>query len=482
LQTTSVFITKMLINGKWLSALSNETFPVINPADGKEIASVPNGAEKEALLAVDAAADAFNDWAELTADTRFELLLKWRDLIVEEKETIAEILSKEQGKPFTEALNEIKYANTFITWYAEEGKRVYGETIPASQKDKRIIVIKQPIGVVAAITPWNFPAAMITRKIAPALAAGCTVVLKPAEQTPLTALKLAELAEKAGIPAGVINLVTGNAQSIGETWLNDKRVKKITFTGSTKVGKLLMKGASETVKKVSLELGGHAPVIIFEDANLQKAIQGVISSKFRNSGQTCICANRIYVHRNIEHDFFNLLKQEVSNLRVGSGKDEGATIGPLINKEAYIKIKEQLDDAVSKGAEIVLGGNRLTELGDGYFLEPTIIKDVNNSMKIMHEETFGPVAPIIVFDDPNSALNAANNSDYGLAAYAYTESLTNAIKAYETLQYGIVGINDGLPSAAQAPFGGLKESGIGREGSKHGLDEFLELKYVSIQL
>jgi succinate-semialdehyde dehydrogenase / glutarate-semialdehyde dehydrogenase len=482
LQTTSVFITKMLINGKWLSALSNETFPVINPADGKEIASVPNGAEKEALLAVDAAADAFNDWAELTADTRFELLLKWRDLIVEEKETIAEILSKEQGKPFTEALNEIKYANTFITWYAEEGKRVYGETIPASQKDKRIIVIKQPIGVVAAITPWNFPAAMITRKIAPALAAGCTVVLKPAEQTPLTALKLAELAEKAGIPAGVINLVTGNAQSIGETWLNDKRVKKITFTGSTKVGKLLMKGASETVKKVSLELGGHAPVIIFEDANLQKAIQGVISSKFRNSGQTCICANRIYVHRNIEHDFYNLLKQEVSNLRVGSGKDEGATIGPLINKEAYIKIKEQLDDAVSKGAEIVLGGNRLTELGDGYFLEPTIIKDVNNSMKIMHEETFGPVAPIIVFDDPNSALNAANNSDYGLAAYAYTESLTNAIKAYETLQYGIVGINDGLPSAAQAPFGGLKESGIGREGSKHGLDEFLELKYVSIQL
>jgi succinate-semialdehyde dehydrogenase / glutarate-semialdehyde dehydrogenase len=482
LQTTSVFITKMLINGKWLSALSNETFPVINPADGKEIASVPNGAEKEALLAVDAAADAFNDWAELTADTRFELLLKWRDLIVEEKETIAEILSKEQGKPFTEALNEIKYANTFITWYAEEGKRVYGETIPASQKDKRIIVIKQPIGVVAAITPWNFPAAMITRKIAPALAAGCTVILKPAEQTPLTALKLAELAEKAGIPAGVINLVTGNAQSIGETWLNDKRVKKITFTGSTKVGKLLMKGASETVKKVSLELGGHAPVIIFEDANLQKAIQGVISSKFRNSGQTCICANRIYVHRNIEHDFYNLLKQEVSNLRVGSGKDEGATIGPLINKEAYIKIKEQLDDAVSKGAEIVLGGNRLTELGDGYFLEPTIIKDVNNSMKIMHEETFGPVAPIIVFDDPNLALNAANNSDYGLAAYAYTESLTNAIKAYETLQYGIVGINDGLPSAAQAPFGGLKESGIGREGSKHGLDEFLELKYVSIQL
>jgi succinate-semialdehyde dehydrogenase / glutarate-semialdehyde dehydrogenase len=482
LQTTSVFITKMLINGQWLSALSNETFPVINPADGKEIASVPNGGEKEALLAVDAAADAFNDWAELTADTRFELLLKWRDLIVEEKETIAEILSKEQGKPFTEALNEIKYANTFITWYAEEGKRVYGETIPASQKDKRIIVIKQPIGVVAAITPWNFPAAMITRKIAPALAAGCTVILKPAEQTPLTALKLAELAEKAGIPAGVINLVTGNAQSIGETWLNDKRVKKITFTGSTKVGKLLMKGASETVKKVSLELGGHAPVIIFEDADLQKAIRGVISSKFRNSGQTCICANRIYVHRNIEHDFYNLLKQEVSNLRVGSGKDEGATIGPLINKEAYIKIKEQLDDAVSKGAEIVLGGNRLTELGDGYFLEPTIIKDVNNSMKIMHEETFGPVAPIIIFDDPNSALNAANNSDFGLAAYAYTESLTNAIKAYETLQYGIVGINDGLPSAAQAPFGGLKESGIGREGSKHGLDEFLELKYVSIQL
>jgi succinate-semialdehyde dehydrogenase / glutarate-semialdehyde dehydrogenase len=482
LQTTSVFITKMLINGQWLSALSNETFPVINPADGKEIASVPNGAEKEALLAVDAAADAFNDWAELTADTRSELLLKWRDLIVEEKETIAEILSKEQGKPFTEALNEIKYANTFITWYAEEGKRVYGETIPASQKDKRIIVIKQPIGVVAAITPWNFPAAMITRKIAPALAAGCTVILKPAEQTPLTALKLAELAEKAGIPAGVINLVTGNAQSIGETWLNDKRVKKITFTGSTKVGKLLMKGASETVKKVSLELGGHAPVIIFEDADLQKAIRGVISSKFRNSGQTCICANRIYVHRNIEHDFYNLLKQEVSSLRVGSGKDEGATIGPLINKEAYIKIKEQLDDAVSKGAEIVLGGNRLTELGDGYFLEPTIIKDVNNSMKIMHEETFGPVAPIIVFDDPNSALNAANSSDYGLAAYAYTESLTNAIKAYETLQYGIVGINDGLPSAAQAPFGGLKESGIGREGSKHGLDEFLDLKYVSIQL
>lgn len=478
----AVLLNQMYINGEWTKAVSGKSFPVTNPANGKQIATVPFGGREDAKLAVDAAEKAFRSWSAKTAEERSYLLRKWYDCIMDHKEEIAETMTLEQGKPMKEALGEVAYAASFVSWYAEEAKRIYGETIPASSTDKRIVVLKQPVGVVCAITPWNFPAAMITRKVAPALAAGCTAVIKPAEQTPLTALKLAEAAEKAGIPKGVINIVTGDPKEIGETWLKDSRVRKLTFTGSTEVGKLLMRGSADTVKKVSLELGGHAPFIVFQDADIDAAVEGVIQSKFRNNGQTCVCANRIYVHESVADEFTEKFKEEASKLVVGDGLDPDTQIGPLIDEAALKKVEDHIQDAVQKGGRIECGGNRIAELRDGYFIEPTVISGATDDMKVMQEETFGPVAPITTFTDPDEVVERANNSPYGLAAYIFTKDLKTAITVSEKLEYGIVGINDGLPSVAQAPFGGFKESGLGREGGHYGIEEFLEIKYVSVKL
>jgi succinate-semialdehyde dehydrogenase / glutarate-semialdehyde dehydrogenase len=467
----------LYINGQW-TGKELETFAVTNPATSEKIASVPNGGANEAKLATAAAYEAFRTWSAYTAYERSEIIWKWHKLIDENKEELARTMTMEQGKPLKEALGEIAYANGFVAWYAEEGKRIYGETIPASAQNKRLFIQKQPVGVVAAITPWNFPAAMITRKIAPALAAGCTVVVKPAEQTPLTALKLAQLAEQAGFPNGVINVVTGDPQAIGQSWLQDKRVRKLTFTGSTEVGKLLMRGSADTVKKVSLELGGHAPVIVMEDADLEKAVNGVIASKFRNAGQTCVCSNRIYVHESIEHAFTNKLVELTQQLRVGNGLEVGIDIGPLIDTRAISKVRLQIEDAVNKGAQVQTGGKLIENL----YFEPTVLTNVQDHMMCMTEETFGPIAPVTTFKTEEEAISRANDSDYGLAAYVFTENITRGIRMTEALEYGIIGLNDGLPSVPQAPFGGFKQSGLGREGGHHGIEEFLEVKYISLGL
>ncbi|MGG4041777.1 NAD-dependent succinate-semialdehyde dehydrogenase [Bacillus smithii] len=471
-------VAPMFIDGEW-TGTELPTFDVINPANGEVIAAVPNGGKEEAKKAVDAAYNAFLSWSKKTADERSALLYKWHRLIDEHKEEIGEIMTREQGKPLKEAIGEVDYANSFISWYAEEGKRIYGETIPASHENKRILVLKQPVGVVAAITPWNFPAAMITRKVAPALAAGCTVVVKPAEQTPLTAFKLAELAEKAGIPKGVLNIITGNPQEIGETWLADERVRKITFTGSTEVGKILMRGAADTVKKVSLELGGQAPFIVLDDANIEKAVAGAIASKFRNAGQTCVCANRIYVHEKIVESFTQKMAEAVQQLKMGNGLDQGVEIGPLIDENAVKKVERHIEDAVEKGGKVVIGGKKADQY-KGFFFEPTVITNVTDEMLCMNEETFGPLAPITTFQSIEEVIQRANHTPYGLAAYVFTENISKAIQITEQLEYGIVGLNDGLPSVAQAPFGGFKQSGLGREGGHHGMEEFLETKFVSI--
>ncbi|WP_326945020.1 NAD-dependent succinate-semialdehyde dehydrogenase [Bacillus alveayuensis] len=469
----------MYINGEWVNL--NEQINVINPATREIFAQVPKGGKEQATCAVDAAYEAFQAWSKLTAYERASYLKKWHQLIHEHREEIAKIMTTEQGKPFPEALGEVNYANSFVEWYAEEGKRVYGETIPASFQNKRIFVLKQPVGVIAAITPWNFPAAMITRKVAPALAAGCTAVVKPASQTPLTALKLAELAHEAGIPKGVLNIVTGSAKAIGDAWLEDSRVRKISFTGSTEIGKELMRKAADTVKKVSLELGGHAPFIVMDDANLNKAVEAVIASKFRNAGQTCICTNRVYVHENIYESFAEKFTKAVSTLKIGNGLQDGTNIGPLIDENAIEKVQEHLQDALAKGGEILFGGQLRNDL-EGYFIEPAVIGKANDEMLCMQEETFGPVAPITTFKTMEEAIERANNTPYGLAAYVFTENISQAIHISEQLEYGIVGLNDGLPSVAQAPFGGFKESGIGREGSHYGIDEYLEIKYISLGL
>lgn len=464
----------MFINGEWLT--SNERIEITNPSTGELVGTVPNGGGKEAELAVDAAAHALPMWSNKTAHERSGLLMQWNQLIEKEKEEIARIMTLEQGKPLKEAIGEVEYANSFLSWYAEEGKRIYGETIPASAPNKRIFVQKQPVGVIAAITPWNFPAAMITRKVAPALAAGCTAVVKPAEQTPLTALYLAKLAEKAGIPKGVINVVTGEAKEIGQAWMNDDRVRKVTFTGSTEVGKLLMRQAADTVKKVSLELGGHAPFIVLDDADIALAIEGLMASKYRNAGQTCICANRIYVHEKIADSFIALFMEAVRSLHVGDGLDNASDIGPLIDRGALKKVQEQVRDAKEKGATVVLGGEEIS----GQFYQPTILANVTDEMQCMKEETFGPVAPVSTFSSVDEVIKRANDSRFGLAAYLYTDNLSKAIRMSEALEYGIVGVNDALPSVAQAPFGGYKESGLGREGGHHGIEEYLETKYISM--
>jgi succinate-semialdehyde dehydrogenase/glutarate-semialdehyde dehydrogenase len=469
----------MLINGESVDSENNELIEVINPATNQVIGVVPKGGKAEAKKAADAAYTAFKDWSNRTAGERGQLLMKWFQLVEQNREEIARIMTVEQGKPLKEALGEIDNANSYISWYAEEGKRIYGETIPSSHPNKRILIQKQPVGVVAAITPWNFPASMITRKVAPALAAGCTAVIKPATQTPLTAIKLVELAHEAGIPKGVLNVVTGDSRAIGDAWLQDERVRKLTFTGSTEVGKMLMKGAADTVKKISLELGGHAPFIVMDDANIDKAVADVIGSKFRNAGQTCICTNRIYVHESIEEEFNEKFSQAVKKLTVGNGLAEGTDVGPMIDLNAIDKVREQIDDAILKGGKILQGGNR-ANIADGYYFEPTIIANAADEMLCMKEETFGPLAPVATFKTEEEVLERANNTPYGLAAYVFTESLSRAIRISEKLEYGIVGLNDALPTVAQAPFGGFKESGLGREGGHYGIDEYLEVKYVSI--
>ena len=466
----------ILINGKKVSC--DEQMIVTNPATNEAIATVPNGGAKEATAAVDAAYDAFPAWSKKTAGERAILLKKWFDLINENKEELAKTMTMEQGKPYSEALGEIGYANSFVEWFAEEGKRIYGETIPASDPSKRIIVLKQPVGVIAAITPWNFPAAMITRKVAPALAAGCTAVIKPAEQTPLTAIKLVELAYEAGIDHGAINIVTGDASEIAGAWMQDERVRKVSFTGSTEVGKLLMRQSADTMKKISLELGGHAPFIIMDDANIEEAVAAVIQSKFRNAGQTCICANRIFVQESIYEAFSAKFVEAVGQLKVGNGLDEGVTVGPLIDEQAVRKVKEHVEDAIQNGGQLLTEAEFHQE---GLFVKPIVIGNVKDSMLCMNEETFGPLAPIVTFKTKDEAIQQANNSSYGLAAYVFTQNLSNAVSIAEELQYGIVGLNDGLPSVAQAPFGGMKQSGIGREGGKNGIEEYLEVKYISMK-
>lgn len=469
---------KFLINGEWTGD-HLEKIKVLNPATGEVIATVPKGGAKEASACVDAAYEAFPEWSKKTAEERGGLLNKWFSLIEEQRTELGKIMTMEQGKPIKEAIGEIDYANGYISWYAEEGKRVYGDIIPASHPQKRIFIRKQPVGVVAAITPWNFPAAMITRKVAPALAAGCTIVIKPATQTPLTGIKLVELAVQAGIPKGVINIVTGNSSEIGNVWMKDERVKKITFTGSTEVGKVLMKQAADTVKKISLELGGLAPFIIMEDANIDKAIQGLIASKFRNAGQTCICANRIYVHKSIEDKFTEKLANYVSKLKIGNGLDENTDIGPLIDQAAMEKVDGQVKDAIQKGAKVIVGGKPVPG-SKGHYYEPTVLTKVTDEMQCMREETFGPLAPITTFKTEEEVINRANNTPFGLAAYIFTNNIGKAIRLSEALEYGIIGLNDGAPSTPQAPFGGLKESGLGREGGYQGIEEFLETKYISL--
>lgn len=474
-----MFQNQIYIAGKWIQ--TEEQMDVYNPADGTVIGTVSKGGKKEARLAVDAAADAFPAWSRRTANERGELLRRWHELIAEHTDELARIMTTEQGKPLKEAAGEIQYANSFVAWYAEEGKRIYGETIPGSSSRQRIIVTKQPVGVVAAITPWNFPASMITRKVAPALAAGCTVVIKPSGETPFTAIKLVELADQAGIPAGVINIVTGSSSDISGVWQEDCRVRKLSFTGSTEVGKQLMAGASANVKKISLELGGHAPFIVTDQANLDQAAAGLISSKFRNGGQTCVCANRVYVQAGIAEKFAAKFTELVKQLKVGSGMEKGVDIGPLINREAVDKVVRQIKDAKEKGGIVLAGGQALPELGRNY-VEPTVIMNATDDMECMNEETFGPLAPITTFETIDEAVQRANNSPYGLAAYVFTQNLGEAVRIAESLDYGIVGVNDPVPSTAQAPFGGFKESGLGREGGHYGMEEFLEVKYISLGL
>ena len=471
---------KHYIDGEWSTA-GEGVIDVMNPATGEQVGTVPNGGEEEATKAIEAAAAAFPDWSKTTAYHRAELLMKWHDLLLENKQEVAEIMTKEMGKPLAEAIGEIEYSASFVSWFAEEGKRMYGRTIPASKEGKRIQINKQPVGVVVSITPWNFPAAMMARKMAPALAAGCTFVAKPAKMTPLTAVKMYELAIEAGFPKGVINLVTGSASKIGKVFTSHPDVRKLTFTGSTEIGKELMKQASETMLNLSLELGGHAPIIVLEDADMDMAVEGVMASKFRNAGQTCVCGNRIYVQKSIVEEFSHKLQQAAGKLKVGNGLDKGVQIGPLVDKDGYEKVEKHVSDAVEKGAKVLVGGDGYSK-NNAYFYNPTVLVDATPNMLVMNEETFGPVAPIMSFETDEEAVKLANNTRFGLAAYFFTESMSRGTYLSENLDYGIVGWNDGAPSTAQAPFGGMKESGVGREGGQEGLDAFLETKYISIKV
>jgi succinate-semialdehyde dehydrogenase/glutarate-semialdehyde dehydrogenase len=472
----SLVKTKAYINGQWVDSDSGETLAVTNPATGQVIAHVASCGTAETRRAIEAAQVAQIDWRQRSIKERSAILRKWFNLMMENQEDLAQILTAEQGKPLAEARGEIAYGASYIEWFAEEGKRIYGDTIPHSTNDKRLVVIKQPVGVVACITPWNFPNAMLTRKIAPALASGCTVVCKPANATPLSAYAFVELAERAGVPAGVINLVTGRTAEIGKELTSNPIVKKLTFTGSTEVGKQLMAECAATVKRTSMELGGNAPFIVFDDADLEAALAGVIVSKYRNAGQTCVCANRILIQEGIYDEFADKLVAAVKNLKIGDGADAGVTIGPLINAGAATDVMSFIDDAVSKGATVKAGGKR-SELG-GNFIEPTILTEVSDDMKVFREEIFGPVAPLFKFRTEAEAIAMANDTEFGLACYFYSRDIGRVWRVAEGLEYGIVGINEGIISNEMAPFGGVKESGQGREGSKYGLDDYLEIKYM----
>jgi len=475
LSDPSLLQPKCLINGQWLG---QGVDAVVNPASGEIIAHVPRLGAAETAQAVEAAQAAFKLWSKKTAKERASIMRAWFDLMLQNREDLAIIMTTEQGKPLAEARGEVDYAASFVEFYAEEAKRIYGEISPAHRTDSRILVMKQPIGVIAAITPWNFPAAMITRKVAPALAVGCTAVIKPAPETPLTALALGVLAERAGIPAGVLNILTGDAPAIGKVMCEHPAVRFVGFTGSTEVGKLLMRQAAGTVKKVGLELGGNAPFIVFDDADLDAAVEGAMFSKYRNMGQTCICANRLYVQDKVYDAFIEKLGVAVTKLNVGNGLSAGVTQGPLINMEAVEKAESHIADAVSKGATIMMGGKRHT-LG-GTFFEPTVLANVTSDMVVAREETFGPVAPIFRFHDEAEVIEMANNTQFGLASYFYARDLGRVFRVAEALEYGMVGINTGAISTELAPFGGVKESGLGREGSRHGIEEFVEIKYMCV--
>ena len=476
LRDPSLLKTQALIGGRWVD--SAERVAVHDPASGALLAEVPRQGAADAERAIEAAAAAWQDWRSQTARQRATILRRWFDLLLQHADDLALIMTAEQGKPLAEARGEIAYGASFVEWFAEEAKRVYGETIPSPDPSKRLVVLRQPIGVCAAITPWNFPLAMITRKVAPALAAGCPVVIKPAEQTPLTALAAAELAQRAGMPAGVCNIITGPSSATGAELTANPMVRKLTFTGSTEVGAKLIAQTAPTIKKLSMELGGNAPFIVFDDADLDEAVKGAIASKYRNAGQTCVCANRLLVQDGVYEAFAQKLKVAVEALKVGNGMEDGVTQGPLINAEAVAKVEEHIEDAVKAGARIITGGKRHA-LG-GNFFEPTILADVPKTAKVSHEETFGPLAPLFRFHTEEEAIQMANDTEFGLASYFYARDVGRIFRVAEALEYGIVGINEGIISTEVAPFGGVKSSGLGREGSKYGIEDYLEIKYLAL--
>lgn len=475
LTRTDLLEPRAFIDGEWIVGQSRST--VTDPATGAVVAQVADLAPADMHRAIDAAYAAGPAWAARTARERADILLRWHDLLLANQEDLARILTAEMGKPIAEARGEIAYGASFIRWFAEEGRRIYGDIIPGHQPDKRIMVLKQPIGVVGSITPWNFPNAMIARKVAPALAAGCTFVGRPAELTPLSATAMARLGQEAGIPDGVLNIVTGSdADGLGKALCSNFKVRKLTFTGSTKVGRILMRQCADNVTKLSLELGGNAPFIVFDDADLDAAVQGAIMAKYRNGGQTCVCVNRFYAQAGIYDAFVEKLRDAVASLRVGPGVEEASQIGPLINTEAVAKVRRHLDDAVARGARILIGGE-IDPLGELYF-RPTVVADVKAGMAVLREETFGPLAPVVRFETEAEAIAGANDTEFGLAAYFYTRDLSRSWRVAEALEYGIVGLNTGIVSTAEAPFGGVKASGLGREGSHYGIDDFLEIKYL----
>ena len=478
LKDPTLFREACYINGKWVGADSNQTIDVSNPASGELLGTIPKMGADETRRAIEAANAAYPAWRAKTAKERATILRKWFDLMMENQEDLARMMTAEQGKPLKESMGEIVYAASFIEWFAEEGKRIYGDTVPQHAPGKRIVVTKEPIGVCAAITPWNFPSAMITRKAGPALAAGCTMVVKPATATPYSALALAELGERAGIPAGVFSVVTGSSGAIGGEMTSNPTVRKLTFTGSTEIGKLLMEQCAGTVKKTSMELGGNAPFIVFNDADIDAAVDGAMASKFRNTGQTCVCANRLLVQDGVYDEFSKKLAAAVEEMRIGDGLLGETEQGPLIDMAAVEKVEEHIQDAVSKGAKVISGGSR-HDLG-GTFFQPTVLAEVNTDMKVTKEETFGPVAPLYRFDTEEQALEMANDTEFGLAAYFYSRDIGRIWRVMEGLEYGIVGINEGIISTEVAPFGGMKESGTGREGSKYGIEDYLEIKYALI--
>lgn len=481
LDDISLLKNKAYVNGDWVSQANNLQFDITNPANGECICSVPDLGSTETKDVIRTAKNSLSGWSSLLAKERSKLLRLWFDLIMQNQLDLARILSWEQGKPLAEAIGEIAYGASFIEWFAEEAKRIYGDIIPNTIAERRLLVIKQPVGVVCTITPWNFPTAMITRKAAPALAAGCPVIIKPAAETPLSALALAELADRAGFPAGVINVITSNkAAEVGREMTGNPDVRKVSFTGSTQIGKLLMKQCADGVKKVSLELGGNAPFIVFDDADIDAAVEGAMASKYRNSGQTCVCANRLIVQDSIYDEFAHKLAKAVEQLQVGEATEQDVTQGPLINEAAVEKVEQHIDDAISKGASIATGGKRHSK--GGTFFQPTVLINVDNKMLVASEETFGPVAPLFKFSTEQEALELANDTEFGLASYFYARDVGRIWRIAEGLESGIVGVNEGIISTEVAPFGGVKESGLGREGSKYGIDEFLEMKYICMGL